>query len=242
MMHRPVKHRPAAGFTLVELLLAVTLMSILLGLTYSGLRAASRSTERGEELLAFAGGVRAGHQFVRRQLNQMLPLAFAEMDDLEKTRIVFAGDRENILFVGPMPGYLGTGGPQVQSLQLASGDDGFELQFRHALLQQFEDARLFDRDPVILLEGIESMEFEYMGRDLEGLLTGWTSSWGPTDIIPAAVRLNVVFSEDRNLQWPSLVAGVRVDASAVQGEARRPSVYQQKMRELISGKPTDDTR
>ena len=44
------------GFTLVELLLAITLMSILLALTYSGLRAASRSSERGEALLAAGGG------------------------------------------------------------------------------------------------------------------------------------------------------------------------------------------
>ena len=64
------------GFTLVELLLAITLMSILLGLTYSGLRAATRSTERGEIILANNGEIRTTHQFVRRQLNQMLPLAF----------------------------------------------------------------------------------------------------------------------------------------------------------------------
>ena len=58
-------------------------MSILLGLTYTGLRAATRSSQRGELLLAAGGELRASHQFIRRQLNQMLPLPFAVTDDTE---------------------------------------------------------------------------------------------------------------------------------------------------------------
>lgn len=232
-------NRPAsaAGFTLVELLLAITLLSILLGLTYSGLRAATRSTERGEERLAVAGNVRASHQFVRKQMNQMLPLAFAQ-DDTGEVRVVFLGDSRAIQFVAPMPGYLGSGGPQVQLLELADGDNGSVLQFRHAWLQFFEDDRLYDRDPVILLEDIEFAEFEFMGLDEEGFPTPWMPVWEQWDVLPAAVRLNIEFSEPAVFQWPGLAAGVRVDEIAVQGQVR-PSVYQKKMRELISGKATD---
>ena len=39
-----MKRPGQTGFTLVELLLAVTLMSILLGLAYGGLRAATRAS------------------------------------------------------------------------------------------------------------------------------------------------------------------------------------------------------
>ena len=46
-------HRPSeSGFTLVELLLAITLMAMLLGLAYGGLRAATRVTQSGQVLLA----------------------------------------------------------------------------------------------------------------------------------------------------------------------------------------------
>jgi general secretion pathway protein J len=228
----------SAGFTLVELLLAITLMSILLGLTYSGLRAATRSSERGEELLAAAGELRAAHQFVRRQLNQMLPLPFAVTDGGEEIRIVFEGDASRIQYVAPMPGYLGTGGPQVQLLELVRGDDGDVLQFNHALLQGFEQDRLFDRDPVILLEGVDSAGFEFLGRDPEGELTGWTSSWGQLGVLPVAVRLNIEFSGELNLGWPDLVAGVRLDPTAIQGGmgARGDDTYKRAMRDLIKGK------
>lgn len=230
--------RQAAGFTLVEMLLAITLMSILLGLTYTGLRAATRSAERGEIILAAAGGVRATHQFVRRQLNQMLPLAFAVTGDINDTRVVFEGNAKSIRYVAPMPGYLGSGGPQVQLLELVSGDDGSILQFSHALLQGYEESRLLERDPVILLEGVESADFEFLGRDEDDELTGWMPNWDQSDVLPVAVRLKVGLSEDTQLQWPDLVAGVRLDELALKGGGGKRS-YEQSIKDLIKSKNQD---
>ncbi len=241
-MRKRLNKKPAGarGFTLVELLLAITLMSILLGLTYTGLRAATRSSERGEVLLAAGGELRASHQFMRRQLNQMLPLSFALAGGGDEIRVVFEGDSRHIQYVAPMPGYLGTGGPQVQLIELAQGDDGdVVVQFSHALLQGFEQDRLFDRDPVILLEGVDSAAFEFMGRDEEGELTGWTSSWDQQGVLPVAVRLDLEFAEDLNLRWPDLLAGVKVDEQAVMGFAGQvgtQATYKNAINDLIKGK------
>ncbi len=240
-MLRPFNKKPrhADGFTLVELLLAITLMSILLGLTYSGLRAATRSSERGEKILAAGGELRAAHQFMRRQLNQMLPLPFAVIDGNEEIRVVFEGDATRIRYVAPMPGYLGSGGPQVQLLEVMSADNGdLVVQFSHALLQGFEEERLFDRDPVILLEGVDTADFEFLGKDENGEVTGWTTSWEQQGILPTAVRLNLEFSGGFNLRWPEFVAGDKVDAQAVQGAAGidgRPT-YERTIQDLIQRK------
>jgi general secretion pathway protein J len=168
----------------------------------------------------------------------MLPLPFALADDNEQIRIVFEGDTRRVQYVAPMPGYLGSGGPQVQLLELVRGDDGDVLQFSHALLQGFEQDRLFDRDPVILLEAVASAGFEYLGRNEEGELTGWTSSWDQANILPAAVRLQVEFSGDLNLDWPDLVAAVRVDEVGFQGNTGNPgnTAFRDAMRDLIKGK------
>lgn len=178
-----------AGFTLVELLLAITLMSILLGLTYSGLRAATRSSVQGEKILGATGELRATHQFLRRQMNQMLPLSYAVKDGDEELRVVFEGDTQSIKYVAPMPGYLGAGGPQVQLVELMRDDDEFVLQFSHALLQDFEDDYLYERDPVVLLEGVASAEFEFLGRDEQGEITSWAANWDQPQSLPVAVRL-----------------------------------------------------
>ena len=234
----------SAGFTLVELLLAITLMSILLGLTYSGLRAATRSSQRGELILAAVGELRASHQFIRRQLNQMLPLPYAVTEGAEELRVVFEGDARHIQYVAPMPGYLGTGGPQVQLIEVVNADDGeLVIQFSHALLQGFEESRLYDRDPVILLEGVSSAGFEFLAKDEEGELIGWIASWDQQDILPVAVRLDLEFSEDLNIQWPDLAAGVRVDEQALRagGGVSGAGNYQQSIRNLIKDKNQDES-
>ena len=236
--------RRTAGFTLVELLLAITLMSILLGLTYTGLRAATRSSQRGELLLAAGGELRASHQFIRRQLNQMLPLPYAVAEDAEELRIVFEGDARHIQYVAPMPGYLGAGGPQVQLIEVVNADDGeLLIQFSHALLQGFEESRLYDRDPVILLDGVSSAGFEFLTRDEEGELIGWTTSWDQQDTLPVAVRLDLEFSGDLNMQWPDLAAGVRVDEQALRagGGVSGATSYQQSIRDLIKNKNQDES-
>lgn len=234
--------RHVSGFTLVELLLAITLMSILLGLTYTGLRAATRSSQRGEILLAAGSELRASHQFIRRQLNQMLPLSFVELDETQPVRVVFRGDAAYIQYVAPMPGYLGSGGPQVQLIEVVSGDnDELIVQFSHALLQGYSEDRLHDRDPVVLLEGVKSAGFEFLGRDEDGELTGWTASWDMEETLPVAVRLDLEFSEGLNLRWPDLAAGVRVDEQALQGLGSGGGIptYQQSIQNLIKGKKGD---
>ncbi len=199
------------GFTLVELLLAITLMTMLLGLAYGGLRAAIRSTDRGQTLLEESGQVRSTHQFVRRQLNQMLPLAFDTdgMDD--EIRTLFTGDTNHIQFVAPMPGYLGAGGPQVQRIEVAPGDDGYDILFSHALLQEFEEDDIALQDPLVLLKNVRDAGFQFLGRDEEGEVTGWMNAWEEIDTLPVSVRLDIDMGEDTPIHWPALVAGVRVD-------------------------------
>ena len=218
-------------------------MSILLGLTYSGLRAATRSSQRGEILLAAGGELRASHQFIRRQLNQMLPLTFAETDDTEPLRSVFRGDEKFIQFVAPMPGYLGSGGPQVQLIEVVNDDNGgLIVQFSHALLQGYTEDRLYEREPVILLEGVSSARFEFLGVDENGEFTGWTTSWGMEEVLPVVIRMDLEFSEGLNLRWPDLAAGVKVDEQALQslgvnlGETR----YSRSIQNLIKGKKEDE--
>lgn len=209
----PEASRPA-GFTLVELLLALTLMSMLLALAYGGLRAATRATDRGQNILEDSSRIRMAHQFVRKQLNQISPLVFEQSDDgLDRT--VFIGEERRIRYVAPMPGYLGFGGPQVQELEIVRGKDGLELVLSHALLQGFEEDLLYERDPIPLVGKIESARFSFLGVDETGELTGWTSTWDQPDTLPKSIALEIEFQDDVYIEWPLLTASVRVDQAAL---------------------------
>jgi general secretion pathway protein J len=207
-------HSGASGFSLVELLLALSLMSMLLALAYGGLRASTRATDKGQAILEDSSRIRMAHQFVRKQLNQMAPLVFSESDD-QQERTVFEGEARKIRYVAPMPGYLGFGGPQVQELSVVSADEGYALVLSHALLQGFEEENLYLRDPIVLIESIEFAEFSFLGRDETGELAAWTTQWEQKELIPEAVSLEIEFTEDVYIRWPLLTASVRVDPSAL---------------------------
>jgi general secretion pathway protein J len=161
-------------------------------------------------------------------------------DDAESTRIVFLGDSRRIQFVGPMPGYLGQGGPQVQVLEFVPGDDGDDLVFSHALLQEFAPEHLLERDPIVLLEGIENGGFEFLARDETGELAGWLASWDEIGQLPVAVNLELAFNEDSLWIWPLMTTGVRVDESATQiGGGRSGSGYQEAIRDLMENRRDD---
>lgn len=234
MRHLRPASRPA-GFTLVELLLALTLMSMLLALAYGGLRAATRATDRGQNILEDSSRIRMAHQFVRKQLNQMSPLAFEQSEDGAE-RTVFIGEEQRIRYVAPMPGYLGFGGPQVQELEIVRGSEGLELVLSHALLQGFEEELLYARDPIPLVDKIESARFSFLGADEAGELTGWTSVWDQPEALPKSIALDIEFVEDVYIKWPLLTASVRVDQAALAeiapGEFAQPT-YQSTIQQII---------
>ncbi len=193
MNTHPAKSRQL-GFTLIEMLLAVTLMAILLALVYGGMRATNRASLRGEVLIADTQAMRMAHQFISRQIHQMLPLGWE--GDGEDT-IMFVGDTNSITWVGPMPGYLGFGGPQLQRLELGRGDGGQELHFRHAVLND-GTADLQAQDPIVLLQNVESLQFEFLRMDEEQRdeqLADWQADWDIKDSLPLALRMVLSFED-----------------------------------------------
>jgi general secretion pathway protein J len=226
---------PSRGFTLVELLLAITLLSILLALAYGGLHAATQATDRGQTILEESGRLRMAHQFVHKQLNQAIPLAFNQQDgkttEGDKAEM-FLGTSSSIRFVGPMPGYLGFGGPQVQQLSIVAGEDGLELVLEHALVQGFEESRLAERAPIGLIDHIATAEFGFLGRDEAGELLPWASVWEETDKLPLAILLEIEFEEGSYTHWPLLVAAVKIDGSIVEGVDGN-TAYESAIKQLI---------
>lgn len=223
------------GFTLVELLLALVLMGMLLSLAYGGLRASTRAVDKGQAILEESSRIRMAHQFVRKQLNQLTFLGFEENED-DGGRIVFEGEPMRIRYVAPMPGYLGFGGPQVQELALIRGEQGLELVLYHALLQEFEEQNLYLSDPILLVDNIDYAEFSFIGRDETGALTAWTSQWDQPETLPVSVSLDIEFADEVYIQWPLLIASVRVDPSAlseVGGDGEARSTYSSAIQDMI---------
>ncbi len=206
-----------AGFTLIEVLLAITLLGIIMSLAYAGLRSVIRATDSADNLIQQQTHLRSTQQFLHRQLARSLPLNYL-VDDNDQF-YVFEGERDRMQFVAPMPGYLGAGGPQVQELTLERTNEGYDLMFRHVPLLAYADGVLRDSKPFTLLRGLEDGEFQYKSLDREGQLSDWENEWEAPEEIPVAIMLDLQFDEEALVSWPLLTVSMRIDGTA--GRLRR---------------------
>ena len=69
----------------------------------------------------------------------------------------------------------------------------------------------------------------------------WSDRWDQTEIIPLAISLEIDFEEEAHMEWPDLVASVRIDGLAIaemieEAGGRRPSEYSTTIQNLINRK------
>ncbi|MGY6555624.1 MAG: prepilin-type N-terminal cleavage/methylation domain-containing protein [Wenzhouxiangella sp.] len=230
--------RRHAGFTLVEVMLAITLVSLIMALAYGGFRSSVRATNSGEALIEETNRLRITHQFVRTQLSQALPLIIEE-DEQEGEMVRFQGEAQRVRFIAPMPGYLSFGGPYVQQFSLERRDDGLDLVFHYALLNGYEPGELGQEDGVVLLQGLRSGGFFFLGLDEEDQGPVWSDFWETVDLLPEAVGLSLDMGRDNGLVWPELVTPVRVDPAAQLGAGGRARSVEGMMMDRARRRPAE---
>lgn len=204
----------ARGFTLIEVVIATSLLAIGLALSFASIRGAARATERAEVLAQREERLRAVQGFMRTQLNGALPIAFEFNPDTGEASFLRAS-RTKLQFVATMPGYLSRGGPYLQTLELVPGEGGSRrLLFQHQLLTP-DGALKAERAPVLLLDGIAEASFQVRSIDQNGKQAPWQAGWDVSAQLPPLVRLQLRFADD-NRRWPEFVAAPRLAvASAV---------------------------
>jgi general secretion pathway protein J len=219
-VNTPRNRFQAGGFTLIELLLAISLLALLFAMAYAGLRSGLKAADAGEALIDRTNRVRVTQEFLRHQLSRLLPLAI-EQDTSTGQMTVFEGDGSKIRWVGPMPGYLGSGGPYVQELEIIRDGRNRQLVFRHGLWTGF-DADAARRDetlPVRLLDGIRRGGFEFRTVDDSGEISNWESDWENQAQTPVMIRLELQMEDGSRLVWPTLDVAMVVDAGSTRGNA-----------------------
>lgn len=219
-----VRQAPSQGFTLIEVMVAMLLLSLLLAGAWGGIHTATKAIHSGDVAIERMNRLRVTEGFLRRQLSHTMPLAFGR-DKVSGENFLFQGEPDRMRYVAPMPGYLSKGGAYVQTLELSRGQQGMQLTFADQMLNGFEldDAKQDAREPVLLIDGIARGHFQYRGLTDQGQLDDWTDDWDDPTRLPVMVRIAFQMTAESGMTWPTMDIPLMMDVGSLPRGSRSRS-------------------
>lgn len=191
-----------SGFTLLEVLVVISLLGVLTALAGTLLVNANRIHATANHFSTRVDQVRAAQQYLRHALGQALPLGAGPRVAAPP---LFVGEAQRLVFQGPLPDSIG-GGVLQQQLAL----DGQRLVVTFTRLDG-QGTQGFD-EPQVLLDGVRQLALSYHGRSPLGQDTGWRPDWPWPDRLPRAVRIAATLAG--RVPWVTLQVNLRLDLAS----------------------------
>lgn len=203
----------ASGFTLVELLVALTLLGLLMVALFGGLRLGARAWEVSGERLDDTSRLQVIHEFLRTRLSQAYPLEIT--DRTNEPRLAFRGRPDALSFVTLLPEHLGAGLHRL-TLRLVEREDRrhLALTWRPVAASDGDGPRSGER---LLLHDIAGLELGYFGAFAPRAPPAWYESWQDAPMrLPRLIRVRVMFPAGDGRSWPDLIVRPMIDSGFLQ--------------------------
>lgn len=169
------------GFTLLELILAITILSLIALIIGSGFRLGIKAWEKGEAEALETQRLRALSGLISQNIKSAYPYKM-EIDG--KKVLVFEGDKNSIMFATAFTDIHSGGFKWVRY----SYRDG-ALVFNEGILPDKKFMDKINENEEIIDENIGEVRFEYLPSGEEK----WNESWELGEGLPAAVRVKIAY-------------------------------------------------
>jgi prepilin-type N-terminal cleavage/methylation domain-containing protein len=171
------------GFTLLELLLAMTAFALIAVIVGGAMRLGYSSREKGEKKIEATERLRRTVDVLSAQIESFLPLPD---DGNEGTAGFFQGDRKSLSLPTSYSLWQGQRGYVVATYSVASGGAGEESLFVSEKIVGMET-----ENKTLLLTGTR-IEFAYLEKGLTTRDDRWVDQWADPDTIPEKIRVHLI--------------------------------------------------
>lgn len=197
----------SAGFTLIEVLIAMALLSIMMLLLVGGMHTSVRNWDAGEQRILAVSKASAGYNFFRRQLATIQPL----VDDFSDDEAVFSfqGGANSLQFVSALPASAGRFGLQHFTVNLVGNRrDGKQIQVEIKPFFPVVDGASWRGDQVVLVDRVETISFAYFGLTEREQEKRWHQQWLEQKQLPEIIKILIVL--EGGVAWPAITVAPKI--------------------------------
>jgi general secretion pathway protein J len=196
-----------AGFTLVELLVALALFSLLCTLLFGNVRFGMRAWQYGAVHAEQVDHTTVVQGLLRRIIEEAYPLFLGA--DPAHPHVDFNGKPTSLDFLSSAPTAAGAG-PRYRfrvAAEQVGGRTDLVMMSRPELASPAGAAIR-----TVLLADIERLEFSYFGSTLSDSTAQWRDEWLQEAAAPRLVRVRTWFPMHDSRRWPDLLVTPRISA------------------------------
>ncbi len=194
------------GFTLIEVLIAMTLLSIMVVLLFTSLKICADSWEKGESKITDVNEVAVVYNFFQRHLSVAKPL-WNDLSAEEKT-FSFQGKAQSLQFVSAFPASADRSGLQLFSIHLQEEDSGQQVVVTVVPFFPVAEGEEWHEEEVTLIKQVSDFKLAYFGTDSNGSDAVWQNEWANKEIQPQLVKINIQL--ENKIYWPEMIIELKV--------------------------------
>lgn len=202
---RTVDVRSAAGFTLLEVLVAIALLGLLMGLLFGAVRFGNRAWQASDAWADRSDRIGIVENFLRQEISQVQPALVASASGADV--LMFDGGPAALVFVAPMPAPLATSG--LYRIELRIVRRRLEMMWSGFDAPGTVPSQL-PAGSTVLVDGVAGLEFGYFGAAALGQPRKWHGGWSGVDHLPSLIRVRLRAAGDAPQDWPELLVQCRM--------------------------------
>ncbi|MFQ5850845.1 MAG: prepilin-type N-terminal cleavage/methylation domain-containing protein [Candidatus Binatia bacterium] len=182
------------GFTLIELMVAMTLLALMMAILYGAFYLGHRAAEKTQARFEASQTLRSVKGFLRGYIGSAYPYRLS----LRDPAVLFAGERERLTFVSALS--MGLGGRGMSKISVSWDGEGSEASLV-TLEEEIPVQGAGYRNTMVLWRGVTDLRLEYL--DPRGEQEEWVGEWDGESrkTLPRAVRMKLRDDRGEEIRW-----------------------------------------